>query len=124
MKICIAGGRDFDDYDVLAKVVDHVIEEIPPPIIIISGKAKGADTLGERYAKEHGFDVLLFPADWKQHGKGAGPIRNAKMAEEADMLIAFWDGSSRGTRNMIGQMQKRGKPYNVFDYNGLDSLVP
>ena len=118
MRICIAGGRDFADYDVLVKVVDQVIEEIPPPIIIISGKAKGADSLGERYAKEHDLEVLLYPADWKKHGKGAGPIRNAKMAEEADMLIAFWDGSSKGTKNMIGQIQKRGKQYKVFSYNG------
>ena len=118
MKICIAGGRDFDDYDVLSKVVDQVISELQAPITIISGKAKGADSLGEKYAIEHGLLTLLFPADWKKHGRGAGPIRNAQMAEEADMLIAFWDGSSRGTANMIGQMQRRGKPYKVFDYSG------
>ena len=118
MKICIAGGRDFANYDVLVKVVDHVLLEIQEPVIIISGKAKGADGLGERYAKEHDLEVLLYPADWKKHGKGAGPIRNAQMAEAADMLIAFWDGSSRGTKNMIGQMQKQGKPCNVFNYNG------
>lgn len=118
MKICIAGGRDFDNYDVLARVVDQVIAELPAPITIVSGKAKGADSLGERYAQERGLDVLLFPADWKKHGRGAGPIRNAQMAEEADMLIAFWDGTSRGTANMIGQMQRRGKPYKVFDYSG------
>lgn len=118
MKICIAGGRDFDNYDVLARVVDQVIAELPAPITIVSGKAKGADSLGERYAQERGLDVLLFPADWKKHGRGAGPIRNAQMADEADMLIAFWDRSSRGTKNMIGQMQRRGKPYKVFDYSG------
>lgn len=118
MKICIAGGRDFDNYDVLAKVVDQVIAEIPTQISIVSGMAKGADSLGERYARERGLDVLLFPADWKKHARAAGPIRNALMADEADMLVAFWDGVSRGTKNMIGQMQKRGKPYKVFDYGG------
>lgn len=118
MKICIAGGRDFADYDVLVEVVDQILTKISEPIIIISGKAKGADSLGERYAREHDIEVLLFPADWKRHGKGAGPIRNAQMAEAADMLIAFWDGSSKGTKNMIGQMQKQKKPFKVFDYKG------
>lgn len=118
MKICIAGGRDFADYNVLANVVDLILAEMDASPTIVSGCAKGADSLGERYALERGLNVLPFPADWKKHGRAAGPIRNAQMADEADMLVVFWDGASRGTRNMIDQMKRRGKPYRAFDYSG------
>lgn len=74
-------------------------------IIIISGHARGADCLGKRYAADHGLQTVLFPAEWDKWGKSAGHIRNAEMAKYASksggMLIAFWDGQSRGTTNMI-----------------------
>ncbi len=63
--------------------------------------ARGADRLGERYAKERGYPVRLFPADWEKFGKSAGYRRNAEMAKYADGLIAFWDGRSAGTGHMI-----------------------
>lgn len=54
--------------------------------------------------------VKRFPADWDRHGRAAGPIRNCQMAQYADALIAIWDGKSRGTKNMIDEMNKCGKP--------------
>lgn len=117
-KVCIAGGRNFEDYGTLERVVAHVLADIPEPVTIVSGRSRGADSLGERYAIQHGLPTLLFPADWKLHGRAAGPIRNEQMAEAASMLVAFWDGQSRGTKNMIENMAKRGKPYRVFDYAG------
>ena len=71
------------------------------PTIIISGGARGADTLGEYWATQHGVPIERFPADWEKHGKSAGFIRNREMAHHAEALIALWDGRSRGTRNMI-----------------------
>lgn len=76
-------------------------DEKKEDVVIISGHASGADALGERYAQERGFQLETFPADWKAHGRAAGPIRNARMASAANALIAFWDGKSRGTKNMI-----------------------
>jgi len=100
MKVIIAGGRDFNDYDLLRGKCDEVIGD-NTDIEIISGTANGADRLGERYAKEKGYPVVRFPAKWSEYGKSAGPIRNKEMADYGDTLISFWDGKSKGTKHMI-----------------------
>ena len=104
MKIIIAGGRGYNCYTTLKNVCDLVISDRqlkPNDIEIVSGGAKGADTLGEQYAKENNYPLKKFPADWELHGKSAGYIRNKQMAEYGDILIAFWDGESKGTKHMI-----------------------
>ena len=108
-KVIVAGGRDFGDYGLLCQTCDS--------IVIISGTARGADTLGERYAQERGYAVERFPADWEHAGKSAGFIRNAQMASIADALIAFWDGQSRGTAHMIDQARQKSLPYRVVCYS-------
>lgn len=105
-RLIIAGGRDFDNYEALEKAVDYLLSNISDEIVIVCGKARGADTLGERYAKEHGYKVLYFHADWDGLGRRAGIVRNEEMAQNADALVAFWDGESRGTKNMIETAQK------------------
>lgn len=80
---------------------------------VVSGGAQGVDASGEAIAELHGIPVKVFRADWKKHGKAAGPIRNAEMASYADALVAVWDGKSRGTGNMIDTMQTLGKPVYV-----------
>jgi hypothetical protein len=90
--------------------------------VIISGGAAGADSLGEQYAQENGIAIERHPADWKKHGKAAGPIRNAEMAACADFLIAFWDGKSRGTQNMMMNAVKKDIPCIVVTYNTSDTL--
>lgn len=79
----------------------------------------GADLLGKKWAILNGVPIKNFPADWDKYGKAAGPIRNAQMAEYADYLIAFWDGKSRGTKNMIETMINLGLHGEVllYDYN-------
>ena len=99
MKVIIAGSREFDDYEVLRNYCDHVLQN-QTDIEIVSGTARGADQLGERYAIERDYKITRFPADWNK-GKSAGYIRNEKMANYADALIAFWNGMSRGTEHMI-----------------------
>ena len=84
--------------------------------IILSGLAKGADTLAIRYADEHNYQWHGYAADWGRYGKSAGIRRNAMMADEADALIAFWDGSSRGTKNMIEQAQTKGLQIRIIKY--------
>lgn len=101
-RVIIAGCRDFNDYELLKEKCDYFLQDVKKEdVVIISGHASGADALGERYAQERGFQLETFPADWKAHGRAAGPIRNARMASAVNALIAFWDGKSRGTKNMI-----------------------
>lgn len=76
---------------------------------IVSGDARGADTLGARYGHLNGIPVIHFPAQWDTYGKAAGFIRNEEMAEYGDFLVAFWDGTSRGTAQMIQAMKRKGK---------------
>ncbi|NMH86765.1 DUF2493 domain-containing protein [Flavivirga algicola] len=100
MKVIIAGGRNFDDYKKLFRFCNKVLSK-QTEIEIVSGTAKGADKLGEKYANDSGYLIKRFPANWSKYGKSAGYRRNAQMAEYADALIAFWDGKSRGTKHMI-----------------------
>ena len=111
-RVVIAGGRTFDDYTLLeSSCLFYLQNKLKThKVVIVSGHASGADSLGERFATEHGLECELHPADWKRHGRAAGPIRNKEMAECSDALIAFWDGKSKGTRSMI-ELAKR---------NGLD----
>ena len=104
-KIIIAGSRDYDDYKSLCEVCDTLLQS-ETDIEIVSGTAKGADRLGERYAIERGFPVTKFPADWERYGRAAGYRRNTAMAEYGNYLIAFWDGLSKGTQMMIDIAKK------------------
>lgn len=111
MRLIVAGGREFADYDLLcSKLNDMKIDEI------VCGKARGADTLGERYAKEHNIQIAYFPADWDRFGQSAGYKRNYEMAKYATDLIAFWDGKSKGTKHMIDIASRYGLGTTVVRY--------
>ena len=117
-RVIIAGTRDFSNYELLKEKCDNILstKRQDSNIVILSGTAKGADRLGERYARERGFQLRRFPADWDKDGNKAGPIRNAKMADNADALIAFWDGTSRGTAHMIRTAKERDLMTRVINY--------
>ena len=104
MRVIIAGSRDFNDYDFVVETIEMSGLNITT---VVSGGARGVDALGEQYAEEMNLPLKVYPANWNEHGKSAGPIRNAKMAQNADALIAIWDGESRGTKNMIDTAHKR-----------------
>jgi len=97
--------RDYHEYDTLLAAVAESKFEITE---VVSGGASGVDALGERYAKENGIPLRIFPADWDKHGNAAGPIRNKQMADYADALIALWDGQSKGTASMVSLAKLRG----------------
>ncbi|MCP6682939.1 DUF2493 domain-containing protein [Bacillus nakamurai] len=119
IKVVVAGGRDFNDYDLLRCKLDSALRNRQnEKIVIVSGKARGADSLGERYARERGYEISEHPADWDKFGKAAGYIRNKEMAEEADALMAFWDGKSRGTKHMIDLAKKNGLKIAIVYYGG------
>ena len=119
MKVIIAGSRHmpFSEYPLISQAAARFQEVYGPITEVVCGEAKGADTFGKKWALcEANLPVKSFPADWNTHGKAAGPIRNGQMAEYADALIAFLYSGSRGTANMIQQMQNRNKPcYIIFD---------
>ena len=106
MKTVIAGSRSINNINYLYKAIQESGFEITE---VVSGGAKGVDKLGEQYAKAHNIKVTGFPAEWNKYGKAAGVIRNQKMAEYADALIAVWDGSSKGTLNMITNAKTSGR---------------
>lgn len=115
IKIIVAGGREFNNYNLVKEKLDYFIGN-NNQVEIVSGKAKGADSLGEKYAKEKGLPVKEFPADWDQYGKKAGFIRNSQMAEYGTHLVAFWDGKSAGTKMMIGLAKDKGLKVRVVMY--------
>lgn len=110
MKVIVAGSRDITDIEKVANAIELSGFQVTE---VVSGTARGVDLLGENWARYKDIPVKRFPADWDKHGKAAGMIRNAQMAEYADALVAVWDGLSRGTKNMIETMRKTGKPYFV-----------
>lgn len=111
MKLIIAGSRSITDLEV---VFTALALSNFSPILIVSGAARGVDTLGEEYAKLVNLPVIRFPAKWEQYGRSAGHIRNEEMGDFADALLAIWDGKSPGTRGMIMYMKSLHKP--VFTY--------
>lgn len=118
-RVVIAGSRGFSDYAMLARTCDGLLR-IRPGFVVISGGARGADRLGERYAAERGLECVVMPADWDAHGKAAGHVRNAAMADLADALIAFWDGVSRGTKGMIEIAREKGLVVKVVRHGLLE----
>lgn len=129
MKLAIVGSRDFQDYELLKRMV---LNEFPSANHIVSGLASGADTLGTRYASEFGFNTSQHRADWSdlhatpcrvevnQYGGRynalAGLNRNTSIVKEADCIIAFWDGKSLGTKDTITKAKASGKPLFVVVY--------
>lgn len=114
-RVVISGCRDFYDYATAKEFIDFCISDLKElyNIVIISGGARGADMLGERYAKEEGFALERYPAEWEKFGKIAGPIRNSQMAKLGDFFICFWDGVSPGTKNMIDLIKTLDKPVRI-----------
>jgi hypothetical protein len=99
--VLVCGGRDYDNYDRLSEVLEDVAGWSLNPITILEGGARGADSLARRWAKEQGLQCITVPADWEQHGRAAGPIRNARMLKEhpPDQGVVFPGG--RGTQDML-----------------------
>ena len=117
-KIIIAGGRDFNDYQLLCKTMDALIVNLEE-VEVVCGGAKGADSLGERWAKERGLSIKYFIPDWSPNGvydKSAGHKRNRAMGDYADCLVALWDGASKGTKGMIDYATKLGLKVRVIRY--------
>jgi hypothetical protein len=114
-KVIVAGGRLFNNYSLLKEKLDNLLSN-KINIEIVSGMAKGADKLGERYAKEKNLGLKYFPAQWDKIGNTAGYVRNIEMAEYADACVCFWDGKSFGTRHMIETAKKHNLKLRIIHY--------
>ena len=127
LKVIICGSRTFDDYNYLEREVRKMFQELTSYgflygspdkdsdlIEIVSGGAKGADRLGEQFAEEYGLWYKIMPADWDKYGKQAGIIRNKEMVDYVynencyKVLIAFWDGQSKGTQQCFNYAKEKG----------------
>lgn len=86
------------------------------PVVLVSGMARGADTLAYEFAKANDVCVYEFPANWDKYGKSAGYRRNEQMAAFGDVLLVFWDGRSKGTKHMIDTIDTQGKPVFLVRY--------
>lgn len=115
-KVVIAGGRDFSNYQLLKEKMDWILSrKLDSQIVIVSGGAKGADKLGERYANEMGYEIEEYLPDWDTYGKAAGFKRNVQLVDNADAVVCFWNGS-KGTGHTIDITKKAEKPLIVIKY--------
>ena len=114
MKIVVGGSRDFCAYKVLCEFLDTMLDGTDASdVTLLSGGCRGADLLAEQYASERGIPVERHLPEWDKYGRAAGIHRNCEMVDEADKVVAFWDGKSRGTKSLIEYAKKRGKAADV-----------
>mgnify|MGYP003116926381 CR=1 FL=1 len=121
-RVIIAGSRSASGhyiYSLLERKLDSILKDkaVTHDIVIVSGTAKGADLMGEQYARSRSFRIDRYPADWNRFGRRAGYIRNVEMASNADALVALWDGSSRGTKHMVDIAGQHGLPTRIVSFN-------
>lgn len=104
-RVIICGSREWTDREAIA----NRLFDLPVDSIVVHGAAKGADRIAGQEAQKLGLLVEEHPADWDYYGKRAGYVRNERMAViGADLCIAFWDGNSRGTSQMVDLAEKYG----------------
>lgn len=112
-RVLVCGSRHFNDGDIVARELSSIgdISEI------IHGGAPGADTCAGTFARDNSIPVNVYPALWQLYGVGAGPERNRRMLAESkpDLVVAFWDGQSRGTKHMIGIAEKAGVEVRIIN---------
>lgn len=132
MRVLICGGRDYNDWETFNRELDgflgsrgHLEPEynMPVNVLIIHGDCPtGADSMADRYAVVNWTGLEVFPANWEEHGRAAGPIRNQQMLDEGrpDVVIAFPGG--RGTAHMVGIAKKAG--VEVIEVGGDRTTFP
>ena len=114
MKLAIVGSRSFNDMLLLESILNKYKDKIST---VVSGGAKGADTMGETWAIANKIPVKIFKPEWEKYGKSAGMRRNELIIKECDICIAFWDGKSKGTNNSIFICEKLNKKVAIIRYD-------
>ena len=122
MKLAIVGSRNYTDYKGLLLIVD-IFRQNHPVTEIVSGGARGVDSLAEEYAKERNLPITVFKPDWERHGRKAGFVRNVQIVNHCDHLLAFWDEKSKGTKHSIDTARRKGKPCDIFVVSNKSTIV-
>lgn len=115
MNLGVVGSRNFDDYEKLKTTLD-LLESQYHIGKIISGGAKGADQLAEKWAHEKCIPCEIYLPEWERYGKAAGIFRNKKIVSASDGIVAFWDGESKGTKNSIDLADTKNKLWSVIRF--------
>lgn len=110
LRVAIVGSRDFPHQS----WVRFYVLGLPAGATVITGGARGVDTWAEEVARGRKLGVEIFPADWQEHGRAAGPIRNRQIVEAADLVVAFWDGKSRGTASTLALARAAKKKVAIY----------
>ena len=114
MRVAVIGSRDYQHLDVVKMYVNDLAEGV----IVVSGGARGVDTAAHEAAKARGLTSKIYLADWSK-GKGAGFARNSEIVKNSDLVVAFWDGTSKGTLDTVMKAKVAGVPVIVFGPDGL-----
>jgi hypothetical protein len=109
MRIAVIGSRSFDGERRLCRTLDS----LPHVTEIVTGDARGANQLAEAYAKHRGIPLRIFAADWRRWRKGAAERRNRLIVAASDLVVAFWDHESPGTRMELEIAESLSKPIDV-----------
>jgi len=116
MRVAIVGSREYPN----PKVVEAYVWNMPRENVIVSGGARGVDSIAVAKAKSLGMDTVVYEPDWEGRGRGAGLERNTTIVENCDRVIAFWDGKSRGTMDTVRKARATGKPVTVVNVHGIE----
>lgn len=111
MRLAVVGSRTILDFAVVVAAIEE--SGFTDISLIVSGGAKGVDSLAEQYARAKGIECRIYKPDWTQYGKRAGFVRNAHIVNAADALVAVWDGKSKGTMHSVALANERGIPVHL-----------
>lgn len=115
-KLAVVGSRTITNYNVVSKFIGPLVKEHWIGTII-SGGAKGVDTIAREYAKINNLEYIEYPANWNLYGKKAGYKRNQLIVDNSDYVVAFWDGQSKGTMHTVDLAKKAGKLVKFYKLN-------
>ena len=111
LRVLVCGSRGYSS----RARIGLRLAELPAGSEVIHGAARGADEIADGFAREFGMKVTRYPANWFKHGRKAGIIRNVEMLDtKPDLVLAFWDGFSRGTKHTIDEAERRGIPCETY----------
>lgn len=119
-RVAIVGSRSFSHFE----LVRAYVRLLPPGTTVITGGARGVDTVAAVAARRRNLPLAIHPAEWGRYGRSAGAKRNQRIVDDADRVVAFWDGKSPGTLITIELARKAGKPVQIVSpYDNEGSLV-
>lgn len=116
IRVAIVGSRSIDDYSWMEVVLEERFPDVRAVQHVVSGGGAGVDTNGVKWARKRNIKIIELLPDWKKHGKAAGMIRNTDIVKDSDVVLAFWDGKSKGTLDSIKKAKQFGKLVEVYKY--------